>query len=195
MHTHELLTIASAIVPDRTAVVFEDQRYTFADLAARANRLANALASAGVVAGDRIAVMDVNTPQHFELYFATARLDAIYVPLNFRGRDEEIGFPLEHASPKVIVAGDRYAPLIDDLRHRAPDGASYVVLTGEALPGWTAYDDFLASGEDDEVRFPGGDPDDTAVLLFTAGTTGRPKAVMLTHSSFTSYVLTSVEPP
>ncbi len=194
MHTHDLLTIASAIVPDRTATVFDGVRQTYAELALRANRLANALASAGVRPGDRIAVIDVNTPQHLEVYFAAARLDAIYVPLNFRWRDEEIGFPLEHASPKVVVAGERYVPLVDEFRHRAA-GASFVAVGGNAAPGWTVYDDLLAAGEEDELRFPAGDPDDTAVLLFTAGTTGRPKAVMLSHSGFTSYMLSSVEPP
>ena len=119
MHTHELLAIAAAIVPDRTALSAEGVRTTYAGLAARANRLANALAEAGVGAGDRVAVMDVNTSQHFEVYFAAARLDAIYVPLNFRGSGHEVAYPLEHAVPKVVVAGQRYAGIIDGLTGRA----------------------------------------------------------------------------
>ena len=80
--------------------------------------------------------MDVNSPQHFEVYFAAARLDAIYVPLNFRGRDEEIDFPLEHAAPKVVIAGDRYISMVNELRHRAPDDASFVAVGATAGPGW-----------------------------------------------------------
>ena len=90
MHTHDILAIASAIVPERPAITFDGQTTTFEGLAARANRLANALAELGVKAGDRVAVIDVNTPQHLEMYFAAARLDAIYVPLNFRDRAEEL---------------------------------------------------------------------------------------------------------
>ena len=78
-------------MPDRVALTFDDQRWTYAELAQRANRLANALADAGVEAGDRIVIIDVNTPQHFEAYFAAARLDAIYVPLNFRERPKRWG--------------------------------------------------------------------------------------------------------
>lgn len=194
MHTHELLTIASAIVPERAAIIADGQRISYEELAARANRLANALHAQGVGPGDRVAVMDVNAPYHLELYFAAARLDAIYVPLNFRGRGEEVGFPLQNAQPKVVVAGARYAGLLDELRERAP-GARFLVADGAAGPGWDAYKNVLASGALDELRFPEGDADDTAVLLFTAGTTGTPKAVMLSHGSFTSYMLTSVEPP
>ena len=77
--------------------------------------------------GDRVAVMDVNTSVHFEAYFATARLDAVYVPLNFRGHGEEVGYPLRHSSPKVIVAGERYAPLIAGLGSEAASASVFAV--------------------------------------------------------------------
>ena len=105
MHTHELLVIAAAIVPERTATVFDGQPTTYAGLASRANRLANALAAHGVGPGDRVAILDVNTPQHLELHFAAARLDAIYVPLNFRGTEKELLPPLETAQPVALLAG------------------------------------------------------------------------------------------
>jgi acyl-CoA synthetase (AMP-forming)/AMP-acid ligase II len=194
VHTHDILTIAAAIVPDRTAITFDEGTTTFEELAARANRLANALAERGVCAGDRVAVINVNTPQHIELYFAAARLDAIYVPLNFRDRAEELRFPLEHTTPKVIMTGARYMPLIDELRPTL-NRATLIVVDGPASDGWHAYDDVLGQGSADELRFPEGEPENTAVLLFTAGTTGRPKAVMLSHLSFTEFMLTNVEPP
>ena len=192
MHTHELLAIAAAIVPDRAALSAEGVRTTYAGLAARANRLANALAEVGVGPGDRVAVMDVNTPQHFEVYFAAARLDAIYVPLNFRGRGQEVAYPLEHAAPKVVVAGQRYAGIVDGLAARAE---RCIVVGPDAPTGWTAYEEFVSTGSAEELRFPAGEPEETAALLFTAGTTGRPKGVMLSHASFTSFMLTAVEPP
>ena len=92
-------------MPERAALVHDGVTLTYAGLADRANRLANALAAQGVGQGDRVAVMDVNTPVHFEAYFAAARLDAVYVPLNFRGHGEEVGYPLRHASPKVDRRG------------------------------------------------------------------------------------------
>ena len=164
---------------------------TYAELADRSNRLANALAERGVRAGDRIAVMDVNTPMHFEAYFAAARLDAIYVPLNFRGHGEEVGYPLRHAAPKVIAAGGRYVSLIDGL-----DASAELLLTnGSGSQGWDSLDALIHDADPDEMFFPEQPPEETAVLLFTAGTTGLPKAVMLSHASFTSFMLTSMEPP
>ena len=164
---------------------------TYAELADRSNRLANALAERGVRAGDRIAVMDVNTPMHFEAYFAAARLDAIYVPLNFRGHGEEVGYPLRHAAPKVIAAGERYVSLIDGL-----DASAELLLTnGSGSQGWDSLDALIHDAGPDEMFFPEQPPEETAVLLFTAGTTGLPKAVMLSHASFTSFMLTSMDPP
>ena len=164
---------------------------TYAELADRSNRLANALAERGVRAGDRIAVMDVNTPMHFEAYFAAARLDAIYVPLNFRGHGEEVGYPLRHAAPKVIAAGERYVSLIDGL-----DASAELLLTnGSGSQGWDSLDALIHDADPDEMFFPEQPPEETAVLLFTAGTTGLPKAVMLSHASFTSFMLTSMDPP
>ena len=194
MHTHDILAIASAIVPERPAITFDGQTTTFEGLAARANRLANALAELGVKAGDRVAVIDVNTPQHLEMYFAAARLDAIYVPLNFRDRAEELRFPLDHTNPKVILVGARYASLVDELR---PDSVNtnILVVAGEGTGDWRSYEELLSLGAEEEFRFPEGDPENTVVLLFTAGTTGQPKAVMLSHLSFTEFMLTNVDPP
>ena len=85
MNTTEFLTISSAIVPDRDAIIFDDKHITFGELAERVNRLANGMADLGLEAGDRVGVMQVNCNEHIETYFATAKLDAILVPINFRG--------------------------------------------------------------------------------------------------------------
>ena len=182
-------------MPERDALVHDGGTLTYAGLADRANRLANAFAAHGVGPRDRIAVMDVNTPVHFEAYFAAARLDAVYVPLNFRGHEEEVGYPLRHASPKAIIAGEQYASLIAGLSNDAAFASVLAVDSGTPPDGWRSYEELVAEGGADEMLFPEGSPDETAVLLFTAGTTGQPKAVMLSHDSFTSFMLANMEPP
>ena len=183
--------IAGAIVPDRPALVFEGEQYTFAQVQERVHRLANALADMGVGRGDRIATMQVNTHQSVEIYFASALLDAIYVPLNFRAKAEELAKMLEIAGPRILFIGERYLPLIADLEWLSPE--QVVTLDCPAAPGQNSYDELLQALPD-ELHFPEGEEDDTTVIMFTSGTTSVPKGVQLTHDSFASYLLSTVEP-
>ena len=102
MNTTEALTIACAIVPDREAVVFHDQRLSFEALQENVVRLSNALAEMGVGPGDRVATMDINRPELLEVYFATASLDAVYVPLSFRAKQDELEYMLQSCSPSAL---------------------------------------------------------------------------------------------
>ena len=94
MNTSEFLNITSLIVPDRTAIIFDGKRISYASLTERVNRLANALSELGVGSGDRVSTMQVNCNEHIEAYFAASKLDAVYVPLNFRSTPEEIQYML-----------------------------------------------------------------------------------------------------
>jgi acyl-CoA synthetase (AMP-forming)/AMP-acid ligase II len=193
LNVSEFLAITSAIVPDREAVLFEDKRITYAELAERANRLANALADMGVGTGDRVAAIQVNCNEHVEASFATARLDGIYVPLNFRARADELVYMLNDAGPKVILVGKRYFDTVQSIRSRLTS-IEHIIALEEPFANWHFYDELL-TGASEEEPSPNADDDDTIVLMFTAGTTGFPKGVMLTHNSFSSYILNNVEPP
>ena len=191
MNTSEFLTIAGAIVPERPAIIFDGRTITFEGLAERVNRLANALSEMGVGAGDRVAIMQVNTNQCIEAYFAAAQLDAIYVPINFRAKTGELAQMLDVAQPSCLLIGERYLALAG--------GASVpperiIVLDGEAANGALSYDAILAGASPDQMHFPEAGDEDTTVIMFTAGTTGVPKGVMLTHESFSSLLLATVEP-
>ena len=192
MLTTEFLEIAAAICPDRPAMIFEEKRTTFGELQERAQRLAVALRDAGVEAGDTVAFIQVNTPQCVETYFATALLGAIFVPLNFRAKASELEYMIHTADAKVVLAGRRYAPTIDDFRERIPSVREYIELDGGA-EGWRHYEDVVNSAEPDYL-VPTIGEEATTVLMYTAGTTGFPKGVMLHHGSFTSYVLNNVSP-
>ena len=116
MNTTEFLNITSLIVPERTAIVFDGKRFSFEQLEKRVKKLANGLAEMGVGPGDRIATMEVNCNENIESYFAAAKLDAVYVPLNFRSRPEEISYMLNDSEPKVLITGGRYVPIVDDIK-------------------------------------------------------------------------------
>ena len=193
MNINDLLTITTAIVPDRDAMVCEGRRFSYAQLQERANRLADALSQLGVGPGDRVATVQVNCNELVEACLAAVALDAVYVPLNFRARADELTFTLNDAEPKVLLVGQRYTDLVDSVRPRVKSVGHYVALE-ERHGDWPFYDDLLSQACPEE-RFPSAADDDLVVLLFTAGTTGTPKGVMLTHESFTSYILANVEPP
>jgi acyl-CoA synthetase (AMP-forming)/AMP-acid ligase II len=192
MNTAEFLGLTSLIIPDRESIIFEKKTITFGELAERVNRLANALSELGVGPGDRVATVQVNTNELVEAYFASARLDAIFVPLNFRARAEELTHMINDCQPKVIMVGPRYTDLVSSIQSNIKGETSYVALEGPK-DGWSYYEDILKDAPDDE-RTPNADDDDTTILLFTAGTTGVPKGVMLTHNSFSSYILSNVSP-
>ena len=195
MNTSEFLTIAGAIVPERPAIIFDGRTITFEGLAERVNRLANGLSELGVGPGDRVAIMQVNTNQCIEAYFAAAQLDAIYVPINFRAKTVELAQMMNISQPSCLLIGERYLSLISE--GSVPSGR-VVVLDGESGghsgKNTIGYDALLAGGAPDQMHFPEAGDDDTTVIMFTAGTTGTPKGVMLTHDSFSSYLLATVDP-
>ncbi|MDA0768676.1 MAG: long-chain-fatty-acid--CoA ligase [Chloroflexi bacterium] len=192
MNTTEFLSISSLIVPDREALIFEDKRITYLELQSRVNRLANSLAALGVGPGDRVATLQVNCNEYIEAYFATAKLDAVYVPMNFRARADELAYMINDAGPKVVMVGARYVDLVKECSKEVDCVENYVALE-DPVEGWQHYDSLLEAGEDEE-RFPEADADDLTIIMFTAGTTGSPKGVMLSHDSFSSYILSNVTP-
>ena len=194
MNTSELLTIACAVVPERTAIVFEEERFSFQGLKERVTRLANALSDLGVGRGDRVATIQVNCNQMVETYFAVSALDAIFVPLNYRSRGDELTHTLNSAEPTVLFVGGRYVDLVRSVRNRFIP-PNYIASLEDRVGGeWLFYEDLIGSSSPEETHSPQGDDEDTTVLMFTAGTTGIPKGVMLTHQSFSSYLLAHVTP-
>jgi len=192
MNTTEFLSIASAIVPDRLAVINGNRRITYTQLQDRVNRLANALSGLGVSPGDRVAVLHVNCHQHIEAYFAAAKLDAVYVPLQFRARADELVYMINDCAPKALLVGLRYVELADSQTDQMDSVRHYVLLEG-ARDGWHNYEELLLSASDDEP-FPSNEAEDLATIMYTAGTTSFPKGVMLSHGCFSSYILSNVSP-
>ena len=193
MNTLEYLIIASAIVPDRAAIVFEGRRLTFQQLQQRVNRLANALANLGLQPGQRVAFMDVNNPELIQTYLACAQLDAIFVPLNYRARAHEVSQMLQLCDPTLLIVGRRYQDLVHSIIKDVPSLQHVIALEQRPTNDWLFFDDLISSAPADEFHYPSSD-DATTLLLFTSGTTGAPKAVKLTHQSFSSYMLSSVSP-
>jgi len=192
MNTTDFLSISSAICPERDCMVFEGKRQTFTRTDERVNRLANALAKLGIETGDRIAILQVNCPQYVESYYAAAKLGAIFVPLNFRSKQDELSYMLGNAEAKALLVGDRYLDMTRAMLPHLPSIKQCIAMDNKQ-PDMPYYEDIVSSSSPEEVLSEIGDEDIT-MLVYTAGTTGLSKGVPLKHSGFASYVLENVDP-
>jgi acyl-CoA synthetase (AMP-forming)/AMP-acid ligase II len=190
----EFLDLSALLVPERTALAFEGQRYSYAELKARVNRLADALSRLGLKKGDRAAILEVNCPQYVEACFATVRLGAVFVPLNFRVRQDELAYLVKEAEPKLLFVGSRYVEMVQRAKAQLPSVEHFIAIGGE-VEGMLDYDKLLNTGSPEDKNFADIDDEDMAVLVFTAGTTGFPKGVPQDHNAYSSYVLSNVDPP
>jgi fatty-acyl-CoA synthase len=163
----------------RTAIEFQGRRQSFAELAERATRLANGLAALGVRAGDRVAVLMANRLEWPEAMYALAGLGAVLVPVNVLLRPPEIEHVLAHSGSTCLIADEAAGEAVAALA-----GLPLLVRVGalEAPPGArsAAYEEVLAGAR---ARMPWAGPglEEAAVLFYTSGTTGRPKAAEHTH--------------
>jgi len=192
VNTTEFLEISCAICPDRDLMVFDGQRWSFSQTSARVNRLARVLRDFGVTRGDRVGMLQVNCNQYVETYFATAKVGAIFVPLNFRAKSEELKYMITHAGIKVLFTAKRYLKMIEALLEQMPDVQQCICL--EKVQGQRLYyEDLLSSSSSEEISLEI-DEEEITILMYTSGTTGRPKGVPLKHSGFISYIMENVEP-
>jgi len=156
-----------SFVPKRDQVALEaDRRYTFGEIDARASRMARALAARGVVAGDRLCIYLPNSVDFIDLYLASTRLGAIFVPMNILYRDRELRHIIEDAAPVAVIADER--------------NAAFVPADG---PLWSLEQLRLEAERQLDSRVAlVTDPDAPALLIYTSGTTGSPKGAVITHN-------------
>jgi acyl-CoA synthetase (AMP-forming)/AMP-acid ligase II len=169
----------AALFPDKDGVVDENRRLSFAELAERAKRLANALAARGVGHGDRIAIIAQNCHEYIEVFSAGEIAGFITMPINFRLTAAEIGYLLSDGRPSALIFDRSYAPLVASARS-ALASVKALICIGGSTSGAEDYERVLAAAR--AVPPPTrAQPDDTAFFIYTSGTTGRPKGVMHSH--------------
>ncbi|MBX6768665.1 MAG: long-chain fatty acid--CoA ligase, partial [Actinomadura rubrobrunea] len=160
-----------------------DQVRTYADLHERVTRLAHALRALGVRRGDRVAYLGPNHPTFLETLFATGALGGVFVPLNTRLAGPEIAYQLADSGAGVLVYAPGHAELVDGVRDTAAVRA-YVPLEATGGGHEDGYEELLAAAAADPIDEPVG-LDDPCMIMYTSGTTGRPKGAALTHGNIT----------
>jgi long-chain acyl-CoA synthetase len=175
------LAANAAATPDRTALVCGPRRLSYRELERRVNRVAHALAARGVGAGGRVALLLPNGPEFLAVTHAAAKLGALAVPINYRWRRAEIAYVLEDATPDVFVLDAAFVAEGAAARAAAGRPALERCLVVGGTAGLPAFEDTVAAAPETppETGIP---PGGFNVLVYTSGTTGRPKGVM--HPTF-----------
>jgi acyl-CoA synthetase (AMP-forming)/AMP-acid ligase II len=192
--------------PDHEAIIYGDRRITYAGYNREVDKVAKGLLKLGVKRGDKVGLYIPNHPEFCFTYLACAKVGAAAVPVSWRFAAPEVKYVLGHSDASVVVMepgfmDSNFVEKINTVREDLPMLKHVVVIGGEqdvaAVPGAVSYEDFLAAGQelDDllEERKKEVAEDDVAFLLFTSGTTGKPKAPMLTHRNIIEYVKGQVE--
>jgi len=176
------LTKRAELFPHKEALVCEDLRLNYAQLNQRTNKLASALRKLGVEKDDRVAILAFNEPEYYDLFNAAAKIGAIMVTLNYRLAGPELKYIMEDCGAKVLIFSREFAEVVDSFRDDVP--AEHFIAISDEPPEWASPYAGITRDEPDEEPEIAGGGDDILAILYTSGTTGRPKGAMLTHNNF-----------
>jgi fatty-acyl-CoA synthase len=175
---------------DRPFVITDQATLTYADVAERSRRLADGLVALGVGPGDRVGMLMANYPEFVPLKFAIARTGATAIPFNYLYRQEELGYVLAQSECSVLItmtgfAGLDYLGMLDAVEGQAPDLKHVVVFStdGRTREGVLTLDGLATLGTPGAANDVQHRPDDVGDLLYTSGSTGSPKGVLVTHDA------------
>jgi fatty-acyl-CoA synthase len=161
------------------------RRQNYAEMHDRVGRIAHFLRNAGVEKGDRVGLIALNSSDVLDIIFATWRIGAVHLALNFRLTSPELAFILGDADPKLVIADQVFSELVEALQGQTP-GVRWVETDG--LGGETEFESAISELDSVEKIVPMV-PADQAMLMYSSGTTGRPKGVVLTHGNIIAAVI------
>jgi fatty-acyl-CoA synthase len=178
------LRYAELQYPQRTAVVCNQERFTYAQFAGRTRRLAGALRQAGIQPGDRVAFLSTNCHRLLEAYYGVPEAGAVLLPLNIRLAPSELSYVLNDAEATVLFVEKQFLGLVESFRADIPCVKTFCQLDGTPEASWLSphnYDTLLEAANPHRADIASIDENALAELFYTSGTSANPKGVMLTH--------------
>jgi len=176
----DILCHNAKIYADKTAFIFEGQKYSFKEVDKRVNRLINALKNMGVKKGDHVGILAYNCYRYFEV-FALTKAGIVTVPLNYRCVGPELEYLINNSEITTLILEKEFLNTINAIRPNIPTVKNFISLDAP-IPGMADYEDLIhhASPEEPNVDIR---ENDIAVIYYSSGTTGRPKGAIHTHKS------------
>ncbi|HET9999575.1 MAG TPA: AMP-binding protein [Ktedonobacteraceae bacterium] len=169
----DILTMQSVARADKIALICGESSLTFAELNARANRVANVLKSLDVNTGDRVAIIVHNSIEGIEVGAACTKIKAIQVPVNYRLREREVAYVLNDSEAKVVVAGPELVPVVEQARSEVRGQTTFIAIGDYAPEGWLRYEEVVQAAS--ETMPVVGEASLGSSMSYTSGTTGNPK--------------------
>jgi O-succinylbenzoate-CoA ligase len=180
----EVISYHASRSPLREALKYQGRSYTYKEMDERINACAKVLKDLGVKKGDRVALLLQNCVEFIETVIATNRIGAVFLPLNYRLAAEEFIYILNDAGAKVLVSEKQYYSLIDAIRKEIGNVGSFISVNDSSPPeGWLGYHNLLEKNLGVICLDEEANGDDLRRLMYTSGTTSRPKGVMITYNN------------
>ncbi|MEY2819825.1 MAG: hypothetical protein RL275_3288, partial [Chloroflexota bacterium] len=182
MNSADILTKRALLTPNREALIelATGVHYTYAELNQRANRAANFLReTCGVEKGDRVSILAHNTVAYVDLLFGVAKIGAILAPLNWRLTSRELIYIFNDCQPKVLIVGPEFVSVYNEMKDSIKVD-HLISIEGADVPG-ESYEKLIDQASAGEPQSPAIVGDDPVCILYTSGTTGRPKGAVLPH--------------
>ena len=184
-----LLTRNTQCRPDHCGIVFEDRRLTFLEFNRNVNQLANALRGLGIDKGDKIAIVLPNSLELLELYWGIAKLGAVAVPLSTLLMSSGLKSLITDSDAKLVVTNSQFIDTFEEIKQELPNVGSdgYILTDKPSSKGYQDYHALKAAADDTEPDDVETDENDPYNIIYSSGTTGLPKGIVLSHYVRTFY--------
>lgn len=183
MNLSKILEKATSKNPNKPYLFFEEKEISYNTFNKNVNKVANGFSELGVRKGDRVCIMVSNCPEFLYTWFGLSKIGGIIVPINVAFKEKETEYIVSHSESMAIVAEDNYIPIIEAVRAKTPKLSQLIHLGEEEYPAWTSFQALQQLPDElkKKVELTG---EDISTIMYTSGTTGPPKGVMIPHKSY-----------